>query len=206
MAQMTQISEFLRLFAVTTGWLVLLLATAAAIRARLRPASIEDSGARLWLSWPLLALQIVLFYLGGWLLWRPLPLVFSTELEVLLVLIASPIYYGGLALYLWGMSSLGESFAPSSARGVRLPIGQELITRGPYQYVRHPMYLGLIMGAMGASLIFRTWAILFAAIFSLRLVARAHREEAMLARQFDAEWEAYATRTPAWLPHFRSDD
>ena len=203
---MTQISEFLRLFAVTTGWLVLLLATAAAIRARLRPASIEDSGARLWLSWPLLALQIVLFYLGGWLLWRPLPLAFSIELEITLVLIGSPLYYSGLALYLWGMSTLGESFAPSSSRGVRLPIGQELITRGPYQYVRHPMYLGLIMGAMGASLIFRTWAILFAAIFSLRLVARAKREEAMLARQFDAEWEAYATRTPAWLPRFRSDD
>jgi protein-S-isoprenylcysteine O-methyltransferase Ste14 len=110
--------------------------------------------------------------------------------------------FPALGLYLWGLRCLGRSFAASSGFGVRLPAGQRLVTQGPFRFVRHPMYLAVILAGLGGLLLYRTWAALFFAVMMLGMVQRARREEQALAEIFGAEWQAYARRVPPWIPRF----
>jgi protein-S-isoprenylcysteine O-methyltransferase Ste14 len=76
-----------------------------------------------------------------------------------------------------------------------------LITDGPFTYIRHPRYAGLIVLFLGLPLVFRSAveiavAIGVAALFLLRI----RREEALMSREFGAEWAAYSQRTKRLLP------
>jgi protein-S-isoprenylcysteine O-methyltransferase Ste14 len=116
------------------------------------------------------------------------------------LLIGLLLQVAGLGLYLWGARVLGEMYRAASAFGVRLHQRQRLITHGPFALVRHPLYLGLQLAALGGLCLHRTWAMAFVSVNFLGLVLRARREEQALAEAFGAEWEAYCRDVPAWLP------
>lgn len=84
---------------------------------------------------------------------------------------------------------------------VTLQEGHQLITNGPYRYVRHPRYLGVIFLALGFSLLFRSWVGLglTAVVFAL-LLLRIKDEEALLLAEFGEEWIAYCHRTKKLFP------
>ena len=74
---------------------------------------------------------------------------------------------------------------------------------GPYARVRHPQYGGFLLIMIGFLVQWPTLATL--AMFPvLVLVYRrlAVGEEREVREQFGAEWDAYAARTPRFLPHF----
>jgi len=182
------------------GLATLAAALAAIFRSLRRPAGREERGARLALRWPVLAVATVGFFGLGARLWRPLPVRPSPWQRAALLLAGGPLFAGGLALYLWGLRTLGTMFGPSSGFGVRLSAGHRLVMHGPYSYVRHPMYTGVIAAGIGGALLYRTWSALCFAVMMLGLAVRAHREEKVLAEEFGAEWTAYATRVPALVP------
>lgn len=80
---------------------------------------------------------------------------------------------------------------------------RRLVVRGPYRYVRNPMYLGATVALSGAALYYRSFALLgFAAAF----VFVAHvfvvvYEEPTLRRLFGADYEAYCGSVSRWRPH-----
>jgi protein-S-isoprenylcysteine O-methyltransferase Ste14 len=136
-------------------------------------------------------------------LWRPVPLVFSTWVRAIALILGVSLAFPGLALYWWGAATLGEMYKPASALGVQLNVEHRLVTHGPFALVRHPLYLGLQLAAFGGLLIFRTWTLVFVAANFLALILRARREEQALAAEFGEAWEAYARRVPGWIPRFR---
>lgn len=79
---------------------------------------------------------------------------------------------------------------------------RRLVQRGPYRFVRNPMYLGAGLAMLGAGVYYGSWAIvIYVAVF----LAGAHAlvrlyEEPALRRQFGTEYEAYCATTPRWLP------
>lgn len=165
-----------------------------------RPAGRQTGpGARL-LRGPILALATLLFAAAMVWLWRPLPFAVPVPLRVASLASGALLYFPALGLYLWGLRTLGKMFAPSTGFGVRLHAGHRLITTGPFALVRHPMYLAVIAAGIGGLLLYRTWAMLAFAAAMFGLIVRAHREEAALAAEFGATWEAYCRRVPAWLP------
>jgi Cu+-exporting ATPase len=91
----------------------------------------------------------------------------------------------------------------SSGFGVQLNVRHRLVTHGPFALVRHPMYLGLQVAAVGGLLLYRTWTFVFVTANFLALAIRAKREEQALAIEFGDQWNAYARRVPAWIPRFR---
>jgi protein-S-isoprenylcysteine O-methyltransferase Ste14 len=167
------------------------------------PKGREEPGARIALRAPVLLVATVLFVLVGAALWHPLPIQVSSCLRILLLSCGVLMLFAGLALYLWGMRSLGQMFGPSTGFGVRLHAAHRLVTTGPYAHVRHPMYLAVITTAIGSFLLYRTWAALGFAIIMFGLAVRARREERVLAQEFGPEWEAYVSQVPAWLPRLR---
>ena len=107
--------------------------------------------------------------------------------------------FGGLALYWWGLRTLGAMFGAATGFGVRLYAAHRLVTHGPYAIIRHPMYLAVMMAFAGSVLVYRTWACLLYALLVAGLPVRARAEERALARQFGAEWEHYRQRVPGWI-------
>ncbi len=79
---------------------------------------------------------------------------------------------------------------------------RKLVIRGPYRYVRNPMYYGAVMALGGAALYYESAALAaFAGLFLL--VAHlfvVFYEEPTLRRSFGAEYEAYCHRVRRWRP------
>jgi protein-S-isoprenylcysteine O-methyltransferase Ste14 len=164
----------------------------------------RDSGAaaRL-LRWPAMLIQTLLLVTVGIALWHPLPIYFSPVTHLSVLIAGSLLYFPAIALYLWGYWSLGRMFGISSGFGATLYQDHRLIRSGPYRYVRHPMYLAVILAAFGALLIFHTWAMVLFSVLSLGVILRARREERLLGEEFGEEWENYKQYVPGWLPGFR---
>jgi protein-S-isoprenylcysteine O-methyltransferase Ste14 len=194
------IEQWLHGLGAIAGLATLAAALVAMFRSLRRPAGREERGARFALRGPVLLVVTVLFLGAGALLWRPLPFDAPPWLRVILLVAGGTLFYGGLALYLWGLRTLGRMFGPSSGFGIRLQSSHRLVTTGPYAYIRHPMYLAVIGVGIGSLLLYRTWAALFFAVTMLGLVVRARREERVLADEFGLAWKVYAARVPAWFP------
>jgi len=97
-----------------------------------------------------------------------------------------PLLVGGSALMLISMSMVGDRHT--------------LVVDGPYRWVRHPAYVGLL--TMLAGLVIFTWSFWGALAFAPAAVltyARARREEHNLHLRFGARYEAYRQQVPfAW--------
>ncbi|HUQ42592.1 MAG TPA: isoprenylcysteine carboxylmethyltransferase family protein [Candidatus Limnocylindrales bacterium] len=101
----------------------------------------------------------------------------------------------------WGMWSLGKSY------GIRLDIfdGHRLKTDGPYAFVRHPMYLGIVLYHLGATLVLQSPLLL--ALTALVIVpftwVRIAHEERALREAFGERYARYQETVPALLPFAR---
>jgi protein-S-isoprenylcysteine O-methyltransferase Ste14 len=103
----------------------------------------------------------------------------------------------GLPLTVWSRARLGRYWSGV----VALKHDHRLIQSGPYRLVRHPLYSGLILGAIGWALCVTTWSCLLGALVLITCFERrAHKEDALLASEFGAEFEAYRQRTGRLMP------
>jgi protein-S-isoprenylcysteine O-methyltransferase Ste14 len=79
--------------------------------------------------------------------------------------------------------------------------GRELVTRGPYRWVRHPYFLGILVMLVGAIVAMRSLPALILLYPALRItVVRAHREEHNLVMRFGKEYLEYHERVAFMLP------
>jgi protein-S-isoprenylcysteine O-methyltransferase Ste14 len=76
-----------------------------------------------------------------------------------------------------------------------------LVTDGPYSLSRNPMYLGLVVIALGMALWTAWWPMLAAPVLVFATANFVHIpfEEAKMRRQFGAAFDAYGARVRRWL-------
>ena len=104
----------------------------------------------------------------------------------------------GLAIRVWAVAALGRAFRTT----VEVDADQAVVSRGPYRWVRHPSYTGLLLIVAGFGLALGNWLAL-AACVALPLPAllrRIHVEEAELTRVLGEPYRAYQTRTKRLIP------
>lgn len=85
------------------------------------------------------------------------------------------IYFMGLVLRYWSLLLLGKNFS----RNVEVRMNQTLISRGPYKYIRHPLYIGLFLLTVAVPLYTGNLLIFLVAIFLMHrvLTIRIKEEE-----------------------------
>lgn len=77
-----------------------------------------------------------------------------------------------------------------------------LITSGCYRYIRHPLYLSLILGGFGAMMKDLNWlSVILALINLLALYLTARVEEREMMKKFGKDYEAYMSRTKMFIPY-----
>jgi protein-S-isoprenylcysteine O-methyltransferase Ste14 len=118
---------------------------------------------------------------------------------LLLALCGCLLTLAGAALVLMSRAELGAawSLVPTADQGTGL------VTTGPYRLIRHPIYLGLSMLAMGDALAFSSWpavVVVFSAIVPT-FVWRAYAEEKLLTDIFGDRYARYRGQTKMMIPY-----
>jgi protein-S-isoprenylcysteine O-methyltransferase Ste14 len=117
----------------------------------------------------------------------------------------------GLACYAIAISGLAirwivvATAAPgTSGRNVKAQRADSLNTTGIYSVVRHPLYLGNFVAIMGIAMSLMVWwfALVAALAYWLYIERIMAAEEKFLAAEFGADFDAWASATPAFLPRF----
>ena len=95
----------------------------------------------------------------------------------------------------WALINLGRFFS----RNVQIESGHQVITTGPYRWIRHPVYTGMILIYTGMIMALGTWlgALLTFAMVTGCLLYRIHVEEQTLLTALGNEYREYMKRT--WL-------
>ncbi|MBN1535748.1 MAG: isoprenylcysteine carboxylmethyltransferase family protein [Anaerolineales bacterium] len=102
-----------------------------------------------------------------------------------------------LALLVWVHHTLREYWSTT----LQLRNSHTIITRGPYAWVRHPMYSVLMLCFLGLALVSEIWLLLLWAVLSPVFFNRiAGIEEMMMKEQFGDEYLAYMNQTGRFFP------
>jgi protein-S-isoprenylcysteine O-methyltransferase Ste14 len=103
----------------------------------------------------------------------------------------------GCAFAIWARLLLGANW---SGR-VTLKQDHQLIARGPYAIVRHPIYSGFLAGLLGTAIALGEWRGLAGlALAFLGWWTKSRAEEAFLAEHFGAHYAHYRRRVKALIP------
>ena len=128
---------------------------------------------------------------GGLLGGRFLPATLSVYALGLAVL------FTGLAFTVWARIWLGRNWSGT----VTLKEGHELICSGPYRFVRHPIYTGLLVAFAGSAIARSEWRGLVAlAIAFVALWRKLKLEERWLGETFGEAYARYRAEVPALIP------
>lgn len=146
-------------------------------------------GLALWLS------TFIYLINPGWMAWASLPLPSWLRWTGATLLVAS------LPLVYWVFSSLGKNVTPTVVTRQE----HQLVTHGPYRWVRHPLYSVGFMMFFGLSLMAANWFMFLVAILgAIVLIERTSKEEHLLEEKFGDEYRVYMAHTGRFLPRLGS--
>ncbi len=104
----------------------------------------------------------------------------------------------GYTMVFWSGLALGKQYSAD----VTIQSGHQLITGSIYHFIRHPRYMGVIALSVGISCVFRSWIGLVASVLFLAIILfRIRDEEAVMLKEFGAEWEAYCKCSWRLIPY-----
>jgi protein-S-isoprenylcysteine O-methyltransferase Ste14 len=107
----------------------------------------------------------------------------------------------GLGLRVFSIVWLGSMFT----RFVQIVPGHTLVTNGPYRFVRHPTYSGLLLFFLGMGLALGDWLSVMALVLipAAGIAYRIKVEERALLAAFGEEYRVYMTKVNGLIPSFR---
>jgi protein-S-isoprenylcysteine O-methyltransferase Ste14 len=112
----------------------------------------------------------------------------------------------GAVLIVAGVPGLVDSFARFALQGLGTPAPVappgNLVVTGLYRHVRNPMYIAIVAIILGQAVLFANWRLVgYGALFWLGFhVFVVAYEEPTLGRTFGAQYEAFRTGVPRWIP------
>ncbi len=181
---------------VDAGWFVFIAYWAIQARAVKSTARSEPASARLLKYWlPLLAGTLLI------LPWR------GAENALLRARFVRPnawlppfgaaLVWAGALFAIWARTVLGRNWSAV----VQVKRDHELVERGPYRWVRHPIYTGLLLAFLGSALALGAWrGLVGTAIVGGSFWVKLRLEERWMRETFGARYEDYMRRVKALIP------
>lgn len=103
----------------------------------------------------------------------------------------------GTILFVWARRALGKSYSGH----VSVKVGQALVESGPYRLIRHPVYAGYLLMAIGISLGYSSLMGMVSVLVLLPgLIYRMKIEEQFLAEHFGEDYQQYFGKTKRLIP------
>lgn len=114
------------------------------------------------------------------------------------VLVGGLLLASGVAFRVWAIQTLDTAFTAV----VKTSADQRLISTGPYRWLRHPAYTGIVVALVGAALVFESmWGAASVVLVMLPVyLYRIRIEERALVERFGDEYRQFAARRWALLP------
>jgi len=103
----------------------------------------------------------------------------------------------GLGLAVWARVHLGRNWGPPMTEKQ----APDLISTGPYRWIRNPIYSGLILAMIGTALAINVYWLVFVALLGGFFVYSAVVEQRFLAAQFPDTYPAYQRSTKLLVPY-----
>jgi protein-S-isoprenylcysteine O-methyltransferase Ste14 len=116
--------------------------------------------------------------------------------SVILAAIGAVLFAGGIVLAVWARLHLGRNWGmPMTQRAA-----PELITSGPYRFVRHPIYSGLLAAILGTALVDDLIGLIVVAVLTAYFYYSGTVEEGNLTATFPVAYPEYKSRTKMLIP------
>lgn len=128
------------------------------------------------------------------------PIISGSELLALTASIcAAFMAVGSVSLIKAAVETLGKEWSLTA----RVVEGHKLATSGPYAYVRHPIYTGMLGMLLATGLAVSHWTGIIAGliVFFIGTLIRIRSEERLLSETFGPEFDDYSHRVPAIIPY-----
>ncbi|SON54635.1 putative protein-S-isoprenylcysteine methyltransferase [Hartmannibacter diazotrophicus] len=160
-----------------------------------RQARHGSTMARLFLLLRFVAVAVLFlplpFYAGTWLDWSVFPH------GVPILALGAALTVAGIAFACWARVHIGRNWSGE----VDFKQGHELVMSGPYRFVRHPIYTGLLLAFVGTALsLGAVRGFVALAIVLITFWRKLQVEERWMTQHFGSAYETYKARTKALIP------
>ncbi len=171
------------------GWLIWLTPFLRARQSK-KPAKQLDRRAR----WGILLVAVAYSLVWQGHFWERSPRAWQVAVSIVFFVLAS--------LLSWtGARALGRQWRIDAG----LSADHELITSGPYRFVRHPIYTSMLGVLLGTGSLITPWWLLLPALllFVIGTEIRVRIEDHLLASSFGDRFVEYRQRVPAYIPFLK---
>ena len=179
---------------ITLAWLAWLLIWIAAWAWSKRAARHEAFASGIWHALPFMA-AVVLVTAS----FRRLPWLQHSVLayQTAFYSVGLALTVAGLAFAVWARFFLGRNWSA----GVQVKDDHQLVRRGPYRFVRHPIYTGILVAFLGTTLAQDQWRSALALVLMLAgLLYKLRVEERFMTETFGEAYRDYRRQTKALVP------
>ena len=116
--------------------------------------------------------------------------------SVALEALGSALFAAGLGLAIWARIHLGRNWGMPMTRKDE----PELVTSGPYRFVRHPIYSGILLALLGTALATDLYFLIVLAIMCVYFTHSARVEERLMSAEFPDAYASYRARSKMLIP------
>jgi protein-S-isoprenylcysteine O-methyltransferase Ste14 len=102
----------------------------------------------------------------------------------------------GIAFAIYARVHLGRNWGLPMTRKEN----PELVSSGPYAYVRHPIYTGILVAVFGSAIGTSPFGLIPFGLLGIYFVYSARREEKLMMEQFPDQYPQYVSRTKMLVP------
>ena len=116
--------------------------------------------------------------------------------SVALAAAGSALFAAGLGLAIWARIYLGRNWGMPMTRKDE----PELVTSGPYRFVRHPIYSGILLALLGTALASDLYLLIVVALMGAYFIHAARVEERLMASAFPDAYASYRAQSKMLIP------
>jgi protein-S-isoprenylcysteine O-methyltransferase Ste14 len=174
-------------------WLVFMLVWVIGAGTSKRTAQREAVGNRIIYGIPLALAALLLFGARHWLRLNARFVPDTAEFRLSGLVLTTL----GLAFAIWARLTIGRNWSGT----VTIKEDHQLIQRGPYRIVRHPIYFGILLALLGTALGYgRILGLIAVPIAFLGFWRKAQTEEQFMMAQFGAQYVQYRREVKGFIP------